>query len=157
MSAISIRVLPSWSPGYPPAPKLVPGGSAFRDLRRLVGKYQNGAALRNVALRRALAALGLRDLRKLEHYSGVQGPIALEGDDVTIAGCAPHQCLDKSAAIVASTASGEVHAAVKENGVVQIYSRQKVYERLPAGLKVWMAEELENAREFGIRLEIRYR
>jgi hypothetical protein len=29
MSAISIRALPPGSPGYPPAPKLVPGGRAF--------------------------------------------------------------------------------------------------------------------------------
>jgi hypothetical protein len=157
MSADSIRALPPGSPGYPPAPKLVSGGRAFQDLRRFVGKYQNSAVLRNAALRRALAGLGLREFRKLDHFMGVQGPVALEGDDVMIAGCAPHQCLDKSAAVVASTASGEVHAAVKEGGIILLYSRQKTYERLPAGLKNWVAEEVANSLDSGVRLAVRYR
>lgn len=158
LSAISIRALPAGSPGYPPAPKLTPGGNAFRDLRRLIGKYENSAALRNVALRRALAGIGLRDYRKLDRYTGVAGPVALEGDDVLIAGCAPHQCMDMAAGIVASLASGEVHAAVLEGGFVTIYSRQKDYDRLPAGLKNWVAERIESAREFGGPIpQVRYR
>jgi len=125
MSAVSIRALPPGSPGYPPAPKLVSGGHAFQDLRRLVGKYENAAALRNVALRRGLAAIGLRDYRKLDYFTGVQGPIALEGDDITVAGCAPHQCMDKGAGIVVGLTSGEVHAAVLEGGFITVYSKVK--------------------------------
>jgi hypothetical protein len=158
MSADSIRALPPGSLGYPPAPKVVPGGRAFTDLRRHVGKYQNSGALRNVALRRALSGLGISDHRKLDHYTGVAGPVALEGDDVLIAGCAPHQCMDMAAAVVASLASGEVHAAVEERGVITIYSKQKVYERLPAGLKNWVARRIEGAREFGGPVpQVRYR
>jgi hypothetical protein len=149
MSAVSIRALPPGSPGYPPAPKLVPAGRAFQDLRRLVGKYENAAALRNVALQRGLAAIGLRDYRKLDYYTGVQGPIALEGDDLTVAGCAPHQCMDKGAGIVVGLASGEVHAAVLEGGFITVYSKVKDYERLPAGLKNWVTQQIESAREFG--------
>jgi len=111
-----------------------------------------------VALRRALAGVGLRDYRKLDHYTGVAGPIALEGDDVLIAGCAPHRCMDMSAGIVASLASGEVHAAVLDGGFITIYSRQKNYDRLPAGLKNWVAESIESAREFGGPVpQVRYR
>ena len=158
MSAISIQALPPGSPSYPPAPKLVPGGRAFQDLRRLVGKYENAAALRNVALRRGLAAMGLRDYRKLDDYTGVQGPIALEGDDLTIAGCAPHQCMDKGAGIVVELASGEVHAAVLEAGFIKIYSKVKDYERLPAGLKNWVAGQIESARELGSPIpQVRFR
>jgi hypothetical protein len=146
MSAVSIRALP---PGSPPAPKLVSGGRTFQDLRRLVGKYENAAALRNVALRRGLAAIGLRDYRKLNYYTEVQGPIALEGGDITIAGCAPHQCMDKGAGFVVGLASGEVHAAVLEGGFIILYSKVKDYERLPAGLKNWVAGQIESAREFG--------
>jgi hypothetical protein len=91
MYATSIRVLPLGSPGYPPAPKIISGGSTFRELRRFVGKYENSAALRNTALRHALGHIGLTDYRKLDYYTGVAGPVALEGDDVLIAGCAPHQ------------------------------------------------------------------
>jgi hypothetical protein len=53
--------------------------------------------------------------------------------------------MDMAAGIVASLASGEVHAAVLEGGVITIYSRQKIYERLPAGLKNWVAETIESA------------
>lgn len=158
LSAISIRALPPGSPGYPPAPKIVPGGSTFRDLRRFVDKYESEAALRNTALRRALARIGLSDYRKLEHYTGVAVPVALEGDDVLISGCAPHQCMDMGVGIVASLASGEVHAAVLEGGFITIYSRQKTYERLPAGLKNWVSETIQSAREFGGPVpRVRYR
>jgi hypothetical protein len=158
LSAISIRAMPPGSPGYPPAPKVIPGGSTFRDLRRFVGKYESSAALRNVTLRRALAGIGLRDYGKLNHYTGVASPVALEGDDLLIAGCAPHQCMDMAVGIVASLASGEVHAAVLEGGIITIYSHQKMYERLPAGLKNWVAETIESAREFGGPVpQVRYR
>jgi hypothetical protein len=158
MSAISIRALPPGSPGYPPAPKLVPGGRAVQDLRRLVGKYENAAALRNVALQRGLAAMGLRDYRKLDYYTEVQGPIALEGDDLTIAGCAPHQCMEKGAGIVVGLASGQIHAAVLEGGFIKIYSKVKDYERLPAGLKSWVAGQIESARGFGSPIpQVRFR
>jgi hypothetical protein len=37
-------------------------------------------------LRRALAGIGLQHYRKLDHYSEVTGSVALEGDDLLIAG-----------------------------------------------------------------------
>jgi hypothetical protein len=56
--------------------------------------------------------------------------------------------MDMAAGIVASLASGEVHAAVLEGGVITVYSHQKTYERLPAGLKNWVKDRIESAREF---------
>jgi hypothetical protein len=56
-----------------------------------------------------------------------------------------------------SLASGEVHVAVLEGEVITLYSRQKTYERLPAGLKNWIQKTVESAREFGIQLKVRYR
>jgi hypothetical protein len=51
--------------------------------------------------------------------------------------------MDKGAGIVVGLASGEVRAAVLEGGFITIYSKVKDYERLPAGLKNWMAGQGE--------------
>jgi hypothetical protein len=58
--------------------------------------------------------------------------------------------------------AGRVSAVVKYgptvSGFITIYSRQKNYERLPAGLKNWVADRIESAREFGGPVpQVRYR
>jgi hypothetical protein len=149
LCAKAIHKLAGRSPGFPSQRRIPSGGRTIADLRRFVGKYQNDAALRNTALRQALTTLGLTDFRMLEHYTAVSGGVGLEGDDIVIEGCAPHECMDKAAAVIVGLSSRAVHAAVLENGIITIYSNQRVYSRLPASLKVWMEELAQKALEFG--------
>lgn len=131
---------------------------SLESLTKYVGKYANDKALRHPTLRRSLVRLIGRDASKLSHYTLVQGPIDMVSGDVVIAGCAPHECPDKAAVVVAQLETGEVHAAILERGEIVVYTRQKTREYLPEGLQDWIRDTVQyQLNELGIRLRVQYR
>ena len=133
--------------------------SSLKTLKNYVGEIANTKVLKNSAFRKLLIGLvGSSRVKTIEHYTIVQGPVDMISGDVVISGCAPHECSDKSAIVVAVLAMNEVHAAIFENGEIVIYSKQKTYNYLPEGLKNWVTTTTQYQRdELGIRVKVRYR
>lgn len=157
MYATSLRAVSPRQSGYPPARKLAWAGRTLADLKRLVGKYESLAALRNPALRRALIGLGLRDLKKIESYLLTTPPVEMVSGDIIISGCLSHFCMTYAVAIAVELPFGPVHAAVLESDVITIYSKKKIFEHLPIGLQNWVSDVIEKAREiFHTRIRVAY-
>ncbi len=133
--------------------------TSLKSLKNYVGKYANEKVLKNSAFRKLLIGLvGNSKVRVIEHYTIVAGPVDMISGDVIISGCAPHECSDKSAIVVAVLATNEVHVAIFENEEIVIYSKQKTYDFLPEGLKDWVMKTIQYQRdELGIRVKVRYR
>ncbi|MDQ3800630.1 MAG: hypothetical protein M3384_14370 [Acidobacteriota bacterium] len=133
--------------------------TSLKALKNYAGEYANDKVLKNSVLRKLLVGLvGSSKLKTIEHYTTVAGPVDMISGDIVVSGCAPHQCSDKSAVVVAVLATNEVHAAIFENEEIVIYSKQKTYDYLPEGLKDWVTRTTQYQRdEIGIRVKVRYR
>ena len=133
--------------------------SSLKTVKNYVGEIANDKVLKNTAFRKLLISLvGSGKVKTIEHYTTVQGPVDMISGDVVISGCAPHECSDKSAVVVAVLATNEVHAAIFENEEIVIYSKQKTYDYLPEGLKNWITTTTQYQRdEIGVRVKVRYR
>ncbi len=134
--------------------------TSLKSLKNYVGEDDGwDKAFKNSALRKLLSALaGTRKIETIQHYTTVGGGVDMISGDVVISGCAPHECSDKSAIVIAVLATNEVHAAIFENEEIIIYSKQKTYDYLPSSLKDWITTTTQYQRdELGVRVKVRYR
>ncbi|MEO6390662.1 MAG: hypothetical protein ABIP75_02350 [Pyrinomonadaceae bacterium] len=135
-----IRLASPREPDFPPPRKIPSGGNTFADLKKLVGKIYAESALRNRQVRRWLTLLGFRNIDLLTHYTLVGVPIELNGDDIMITGCAPHECY-KTSLVVASMKTMRVYVAIFDGSVASVYSHEKNWDGLPMPIRAWLSEK----------------
>ncbi|MBA3769512.1 MAG: hypothetical protein H0X08_03270 [Blastocatellia bacterium] len=130
-------------------------GSGLAGVKRYVGKVANDKVIANPAVRKELiAVMGARRYRLLDHYTLVQSEVDMISGDVVASGCAPHECMEKSALVIVDIDGRKVHAAIFENPRLTIYSREKTFDFLPNGLTDWVRLLVQAQAEDGVRIRI---